>query len=406
MKIAICSINTPEILAYAQYTVLNIRSYCNINGYDFIESGIIDTSRHVSWSRIKLIENLLNEKENNKDKYDWVMWVDADVVVTNKSIKIENIIENYGKIGMEVGGIDYDIIMPKEDCCDYVINNGVFLIKNTEWSKNFLKKWYGQTQFLNQAWWDGSAFIHLYDNDPDVKMHTKLVKQRVMNSFVDAPSRAGQEGIWKDGDFIIHFAGYSNRDWLKMFAYWGEKNYVPTREQIPELLNKLGLNGSGVEIGVQKGIYSESILSRSNLSKLYLCDSWRHFNEDYRDIANVDNQSHERCFQETKQRLARFSNRIEILRMLSLEATPLFKDETLDFVYIDANHTYQCALDDIRNWYPKVKKGGLIAGHDYIDGNLPEAVFGVRSAVNEFFKKARCIFVTNEPWQSWYVIKE
>jgi len=58
-----------------------------------------------------------------------------------------------------------------------------------------------------------------------------------------------------------------------------------------------------------------------------------------------------------------------------------FKDEELDFVYIDGNHEYSNVKKDIQLWYPKIKKGAYIAGDDY-DWHLGD---DVKRAVNEFF---------------------
>ena len=65
------------------------------------------------------------------------------------------------------------------------------------------------------------------------------------------------------------------------------------------------------------------------------------------------------------------------LRMDSLEAVNTFEDESLDFVYIDASHDYESVKKDIENWYPKVKKGGILAGHDYTWDTVNRAVHDV-----------------------------
>ena len=69
----------------------------------------------------------------------------------------------------------------------------------------------------------------------------------------------------------------------------------------------------------------------------------------------------------------------------SLQAAQSFKDESIDFVFIDAAHSYRHIMDDIKAWYPKVKKGGVISGHDYMPTH-PKSIPGVVRAVNEFFK--------------------
>lgn len=67
------------------------------------------------------------------------------------------------------------------------------------------------------------------------------------------------------------------------------------------------------------------------------------------------------------------------IRMSSVEAAKLYPDNSLEFVFIDANHEYEAVKADIEAWYPKVRKGGHIAGHDYISDER------VMRAANEFF---------------------
>lgn len=81
---------------------------------------------------------------------------------------------------------------------------------------------------------------------------------------------------------------------------------------------------------------------------------------------------------------------IHPFRETSLQASENFFDGTLDFVFIDASHDYQSVKDDIEAWYPKVKKGGVLAGHDYPDWP------GVKKAVDERFGKDKIA-----KWGSW-----
>jgi hypothetical protein len=67
--------------------------------------------------------------------------------------------------------------------------------------------------------------------------------------------------------------------------------------------------------------------------------------------------------------------------MDSINASKIYKDKTIDFIFIDANHDYDNVKKDIEAWLPKVKIGGIIAGHDYIMCSWP----GVVNAVNDFF---------------------
>ena len=75
---------------------------------------------------------------------------------------------------------------------------------------------------------------------------------------------------------------------------------------------------------------------------------------------------------------------INPIKMWSADAAPLYEDKSLDFVFIDARHTYDMVILDIESWLPKVKDGGILAGDDYFDvgrGVCPEVV----QAVDDYF---------------------
>lgn len=76
------------------------------------------------------------------------------------------------------------------------------------------------------------------------------------------------------------------------------------------------------------------------------------------------------------------SNLVNPLMMNSVTASEEFEKETVDVVFIDANHSYEAVRDDLRAWWPKIKKGGIMTGHDYF--NPPPD--GVKQAVDEFFQ--------------------
>jgi hypothetical protein len=113
--------------------------------------------------------------------------------------------------------------------------------------------------------------------------------------------------------------------------------------------------------------------------------------------------------------LARADPRAELLQAFTPQAAERFADETLDFVYLDANHSYLAVCGDLRAWFPKVKPGGLLAGHDYLDGYVgfgPDyqggTLFGVKTAVDEFGRdigQAAAFTVADPPFRSWYFRK-
>ncbi len=211
-----------------------------------------------------------------------------------------------------------------------------------------------------------------------------------------------------------HYVSGVSRDGIRCIA---------KREELPALLNELHLTESGLEVGVQAGIFSEQILNQWNGKKLYLVDIWRQ-QADYADVANVDNDKQLELFLAVCKKFF-YDNRVTVIREDSVAAANHFRDEFFDFVYLDADHSYEGVVNDIEAWYPKLKKGGVLAGHDYLFGEvLPEGhdtlkgadisiYFGVQSAVDEFVIKNNLeLFVTNDmgtkPNNSptWYVIKK
>ena len=192
----------------------------------------------------------------------------------------------------------------------------------------------------------------------------------------------------------------------EIYYHWLMKP-INHRDYMPNLLRFLKLNGKGIEVGTAKGDYSELLLLHSNLLLLYSIDHWHEQSkEEYSDIANISQAEHDNNKTLTQQKLNKFGDRSKILNMTSEEASKLFKDEELDFVYVDANHTYKAIKEDLGLWYSKVKKGGVFAGHDYLEGELSEGNFGVKTAVDEMVKeKKEKVFVCEETWPSWYIIK-
>ena len=179
---------------------------------------------------------------------------------------------------------------------------------------------------------------------------------------------------------------------------------LSTRNEIPALLNERRLFGCGVEVGVQQGAFSAILLSGWQGSHLISVDPWAEdTTEGYVDIANLPQNGY---YQLTQARLRPFGRRSSIWRTTSVEAAKLVPNFSLDFVYLDARHDYASVLEDLDAWIEKVRPGGIIAGHDYIDGDFEAGSFGVKSAVDDFFR-ARGILVystcDDTPWCSWVV---
>jgi hypothetical protein len=134
-------------------------------------------------------------------------------------------------------------------------------------------------------------------------------------------------------------------------------------------------SGICVEVGTWQGGFTEAILSKSDVTKVYCVDPYKHFtNNEYPDgMNNLSQADFDALFNNVQTSLSsRFGQKVEFIRELSVEGSKQFEDETLDFVYIDGNHDYKYVLEDLNEWYPKVKKGGYLCGDDIYSTNLDE----------------------------------
>ena len=156
----------------------------------------------------------------------------------------------------------------------------------------------------------------------------------------------------------------------------------------------------GAEIGVEQGEFSE-VLCQANPSLKLLCvDAWKAY-RGYRE--HVTQAKLDGFYEATKQRLARY--RAEVWRMFSVEAAMTVKDGSLDFAYLDANHTYEQVTADIAAWAPKVRSGGILAGHDYCRRKRMD--YGVKEAVQAYCeaRKVTPLVLRGDKSPSWVVVQ-
>lgn len=133
----------------------------------------------------------------------------------------------------------------------------------------------------------------------------------------------------------------------------------------------------GIEIGCETGKTTKFLLDCNPNLKLYSIDPF----ENYVDWNGAHLNRMETLYEETMAILKPYGDRFTHYRKYSDDAAAGFDDESIDFIFIDGLHTYEQVLKDSINYYPKIKKNGLFAGHDY------SAVKGVGRAVDEFASK-------------------
>jgi hypothetical protein len=117
----------------------------------------------------------------------------------------------------------------------------------------------------------------------------------------------------------------------------------------------------GVELGVEKGLFSKILLDANPEMELNCVDSWKFYSE-YN--ARLNTPDLPKRFEETQERLKGYN--VKYHKMFSQDAVKRFEDNSLDFIYIDANHDLPWVMNDILWWEKKVRPGGIVCGHDYI----------------------------------------
>jgi len=191
------------------------------------------------------------------------------------------------------------------------------------------------------------------------------------------------------------------------------------RDNISRILNDKEYK-LGIEVGTFVGEFSKTILSTWN-GILYCLDVWRGM-DDYKDSSNISDPI--KTISLVLDNVKGYEDRCVLIRTTSKYGSTMFPDEYFDFIYIDANHKYKYVKEDISCWYPKIKKGGMMSGHDYIrDYNSDRSingldtnvwlstgeycgVFGVNPVVDEFCKDLNKMpYITNEYFGTWYIFK-
>ena len=131
-------------------------------------------------------------------------------------------------------------------------------------------------------------------------------------------------------------------------------------KKLIKVLNDYGINPNvGAEIGVLFGKNAEGMLNTFPNLKIYLVDSY-----DPTTFAHHTHTALEALIM-AAERLERFRGRFEWFLRTSVVAAEEIPDYSLDYAFIDAGHFYEDVVQDIKAWSPKIRHGGILAGHDY-----------------------------------------
>lgn len=177
---------------------------------------------------------------------------------------------------------------------------------------------------------------------------------------------------------------------LEKFKFRSTRDNLPwcsphgTRENLAELFAELDFN-LGVEIGSRKGHYSMCLCKKNPKLHLYCIDPWMAY-------SHLKQEDQDAIYNECVTNMKPYN--ATIVRKTSMDALKDFENRSLDFAFIDGNHEFDYAAPDIIFWSQKVKKGGILAVHDYY--NFLGA--GVVKAVDAYTHCHRIY--------EWYVTRE
>lgn len=184
---------------------------------------------------------------------------------------------------------------------------------------------------------------------------------------------------------------------------------IEYRTQIPAFLKKHNLNNNIAEIGVRFGYNFQQLIScKPKLA--FAIDHYRCTDNPAEQDTNLTQEQLNKIYADVFKRFL-YNSAVRVIRENSLKALAFFEPYSLDYVYVDADHSYKGALRDIEHWWNKVRQGGILAGHDYIETEAKNGVeFGVIKAVKKFCNDKKIdmnkyFHNTKHGYKSWLIYK-
>lgn len=164
-----------------------------------------------------------------------------------------------------------------------------------------------------------------------------------------------------------------------------------------EHIKNLGEGVVGCELGASYGFNLVYFLDNlPNLKKVYAIDPYLSYDDGPSGI--VPQEVMDKVRELFLTNIEPYKGTVEFLHMTSEQAFSQIPDESLDYIFIDGDHSYEAVRNDLKNYFSKVKPGGIFAGHDY-------SWSGVQQAVSEFRNKHKIgkplQHCSNDVWY-WY----
>ena len=202
MNIEIITAYTSNIEELSNLSYDSIIKYCNIQNIQYSRQLLENISRAPSWYKIKLILSKFDEG------VDYVMWIDADTIITNFDFNLYSLIDSQSKLYLtkDINGI----------------NCGVMIWKRDDQTYDILNKIWSMTEFDNHIWWEQAAIRSLYDQDyNNIQSIIKFIDQNKINSYdYSLYNMRYEPGQHNEQSFLIHFPGIDNEMRLQLIKQY------------------------------------------------------------------------------------------------------------------------------------------------------------------------------------------
>jgi hypothetical protein len=174
MDIAVLTLATSDIASYSTLSFENKLSYVRLHGYDFYHyTSVLDPIRPPAWSKIRVIQRHLSF-------YDWVFWTDADSLIMNQSIALQDILSRANS---------HNMILTPGPRDKY--NTGQWLVRSSDWSAAILEQIWDEVT-PSDAWywrnpWEQRALTRLVERTPEIADGICVLSMREMKFASDGP---------------------------------------------------------------------------------------------------------------------------------------------------------------------------------------------------------------------------
>lgn len=283
------------------------------------------------------------------------------------------------------------------------LSGGRCIVNKTVWYAHLHKgKKYGRGYHLPEDWLQqGAGFTKNWMEFGKAWHKQTLPIEWLIKKF--APVPGWPEQVYKNVDIPINSQPIlEKKDNYKPLPFTPNVFTPPTvvpgkRDHLVRLFAKKGFT-KGAEVGVSGGRFSEQIFKGVPGVHITGVDPYLEY-EGYH--WGGRQERHTNHFNEAKERYEKYDGLL--VASSSMDGAALVKDGSLDFVYIDGNHEFDYVMQDIIVWAKKVRKGGIISGHDYYEFRNA----GVVDAVNAYVKahNVKEWFINTERETSWWWVK-